>query len=71
MTTMTNLITLAKKGEFRTIDFVIAARYCKGYDEKKAKHLEEQYFDTYGNPITDKEYHKGQLASASAENSIT
>ena len=47
------LISLAKDGALRPIDFIIAAKYCPGYDKDKAMHLEEQYFDTHGQPISD------------------
>ena len=51
-----HLIYLAQAGTFSPIDFVVAARSCPGYAAEKAKHLEEQYFDTKGLPITDEQY---------------
>ena len=58
--TMVNLIELALSDDYMPLEFVIAARHVKGYDVEKAVHLENQYFDNKGCPITDEEYNHGQ-----------
>ncbi len=44
---------LAREGNIAPLFFVIAARQVPGYDVKKAEHMENQYFDGKGYPITD------------------
>ena len=50
---MDKLTQLAATGKYSPIEFIIAARQVPGYDSEAAEHLENQYFDTKGFPITD------------------
>lgn len=53
---MEDLIKLAKTGNYSPLEFLVAARYAPGYDVAKAVHLENQYFDSDGKPISNEEH---------------
>lgn len=55
---MLDLIKLAQSGEFTPLDFVIAARHISGYNLEAAAHIENQYFDGNGYPISDVQFKK-------------
>ena len=49
----TELLKLALSGNYNPMDFVIAARHVPDYDATKAKHLENQWFNSIGFPMLD------------------
>ena len=52
---MEELIKMALTGKYMPLEFMVAARHVPGYDKEAAFHIENQYFDNKGFPITDEE----------------
>ena len=50
------LEAIALTGDFHPLAFITAARHVPEYKSADAHHLENQYFNSNGFPITDKEY---------------